>query len=205
MALREANRRAYAKRTGKPVPPKKDVFMDAIKAKQAQAAAERKLLNDTIDAVMQDAQTVESAEQAQAIDPIAYAYEVLRRKLRYEAEHKDAPQAIDDLIEMVVIQAQKIAELSEQSLTAEEIHNKHATQKLLEEKPLSEWSIVEIDRGLFWKNSRIKGDVYIYDALILRAMDFEEKIAEQEKEIERLKAIESELESVKRMSSGVAG
>lgn len=33
MALREANRRAYAKRTGKPVPPKKDVFMDAIKAK----------------------------------------------------------------------------------------------------------------------------------------------------------------------------
>lgn len=91
---------------------------------------------------------------------------------------------------LVDTQAQKIAELSEQNLTAEEIHAKHTTQRLLEEKQLSEWTIAEIDRGLrkvFWKNSRIKGDVYIYDALILRAMAFEEKIAEQAKEIERLK------------------
>lgn len=54
----------------------------------------------------------QEAQQAQTIahDPVAYAYEQLRRRLRHDAECKDAPCAVDDLIEMAISQAQKIAE-----------------------------------------------------------------------------------------------
>ena len=56
--------------------------------------------------------TEQEAQQAQTIahDPVAYAYEQYRRRLRYDAECKDAPRAVDDLIEMVISQEQKIAE-----------------------------------------------------------------------------------------------
>jgi len=71
-------------------------------SEQAQVAAERKLLSDTIDAVMQDAQTVESAEQAQAIAEI--------RAIRNGGEYLRAyyREAIDKALEIVDSQAQKI-------------------------------------------------------------------------------------------------